>query len=110
MLCIYALSDAKAHRTFAGNALSLRIVRRKSASHFCWKCSGIKPRLVPAAFGLGEDHTIMQAEGTIVPELDANGYDTETRPVWWARNFPNCVAGGIFCDSLFKREAAFERP
>jgi len=36
---ISALSDAKPLRTFAGNALSLRIVRRKTAEHFCWKCS-----------------------------------------------------------------------
>src|SRR5690606_36361142 len=39
MLCLYALSRAKPLRTFAGNALSLRIVLRKTASHFCWKCS-----------------------------------------------------------------------
>src|SRR5690606_26279546 len=38
MLCLYALSYAKPLRTFAGNALSLRIIPRKTASHFCWKC------------------------------------------------------------------------
>src|SRR5690606_27714846 len=37
--CFCALSNAKPLRTFAGNALSLRIIQRKTASHFCWKCS-----------------------------------------------------------------------
>jgi len=38
MLCFLALSDAKPLRTFAGNALFYRIIQRKTASHFCWKC------------------------------------------------------------------------
>src|SRR5690606_28396132 len=39
MLSIVTLSDAKPLRTFAGNVLYCRIVLRKTASHFCWKCS-----------------------------------------------------------------------
>src|SRR5690606_31747015 len=39
MLTSPALSCAKPLRTFAGNAHFSRIVRRKTASHFCWKCS-----------------------------------------------------------------------
>src|SRR5690606_38957832 len=34
-----ALSYAKPLRTFAGNARFQRIVLRKTAPHFCWKCS-----------------------------------------------------------------------
>src|SRR5690606_33883534 len=36
--CVDALSCAKPLRTFAGNAHLLRIVLRKTAVHFCWKC------------------------------------------------------------------------
>src|SRR5690606_19738867 len=39
MLTSPALSDAKPLRTFAGNAHFSRIVLRKTAAHFCWKCS-----------------------------------------------------------------------
>jgi len=38
MLSIRALSNAKPLRSFAGNAFYPRIVQRKTASHFCWKC------------------------------------------------------------------------
>ncbi|PQA72567.1 hypothetical protein C3731_15875 [Brucella oryzae] len=39
MLFPFALSCVKPLRTFTGNAVSIRIIPRKTASHFYWKCS-----------------------------------------------------------------------
>src|SRR5690606_31681462 len=73
MLSIRALSNAKPLRTFAGNAFFPRIIQRKTASHFCWKCLAHDPRGFELTFG------IRQAIRAIVP-YQGPGFFHNIRP------------------------------
>src|SRR3712207_1864374 len=52
----------------------------------------------------------MQAEGPVVPELDADRGDAVAGPIGWARHLADGVFGRVNGDRLLEGEAAFEWP
>src|SRR5690606_17642413 len=71
----------------------------------------IGPFLVPVALRRSsrKQNAIMQAERPVVPELDRNRADSETRPVGRAANIANGIFCSVFGNRLFQRETAFQR-
>ena len=53
-----------------------------------------------------EGDALVQAEGTVVPELHLDGRDAEARPIRRSRDVADRVSGGHDGDGLLEREAA----
>ena len=70
---------------------------------------GIEPRAPPSRPLAGEENPVVQAKRAIVPELDRDGRDPESGPIWRARHLADQKPGGLRCNRFFEREAAFER-
>src|SRR6185437_7725861 len=73
--------------------------------------SRIKPRLAPrrAQVFPPEFDAIVQAERPLVPELDAQGQNSVTRPMRRPRHRHQRVFGGVQRNRLLESEPAFER-
>src|ERR1700759_2246122 len=73
--------------------------------------SGIKPRLGPVALRrlAVELDAVVQAERTVVPELETHRRDAPAAPARWARHLTDHVPGGDLGDRLLEGKAALQR-
>src|SRR4029450_783187 len=74
--------------------------------------SGIERAGRPRRVGRGPAilQPVVQAERTVLPELDAHGFQAEARPMRRPRHLADDVPRRILGDALFQGEPAFQRP
>src|SRR5579871_6672786 len=72
--------------------------------------SGVKPRLRPGLTRrvAAKFDTVVQAERTVMPELEPERGDAPAAPARWARHLADQVLRGNLGDRLFEGEAALQ--